>query len=131
MTTATHSPLSQLHAALLELHRSLLAIVRAGYEKEHGAVASAGAMLQLVINDEAFAWLRPLSALLVDLDDVKIVPDAAAARVAVEGLLSGENVFSKRYAEVLEATPAIAAQHGEVMRIVNRLPESLGVSASA
>ncbi len=126
MTTATTTQLqTQLHARLLELHRMLLALVRADYEKEHGAVPNAGAMLQLVINHEAFAWLRPLSTLLVELDDKDLVPDGAAARAAVEKLLRGGNAFSARYAQVLESTPEIAAEHGEVMRIVKNLPEPL------
>ena len=117
---------TQLHARLLELHRMLLALVRAEYEKEHGAVPNAGAMLQLVINHEAFAWLRPLSTLLVELDDKDLVPDGAAARAAVEKLLSSGNAFSARYAAVLEAaSPEIAAEHGEVMRILKGLPEPL------
>jgi hypothetical protein len=127
MTTATTqlSPLSQLHARLLELHRTLLGLVRATYEEEHGTIPNPGAMLQLVIGHEAFAWLRPLSKLLVDLDDKDLVPDAAAARVAVEGLLSGSNPFATRYAEALQSTPEVAAEHGEVMRIVKGLPETL------
>jgi hypothetical protein len=124
MTTHLAS-LSLLHARLLDLHRTLLELVRLAFEKEHGTVENAGALLQLVIGHEAFAWLRPLSRLLVDLDDREVVADAAAARVAVEQLMSGANVFAKRYAEVLASTPAVAAEHGEVMRILKSLPETL------
>ncbi len=116
---------TQLHARLLELHRMLLALVRVDYEKEHGPVANPGAMLQLVIGHEAFAWLRPLSKLLVDLDDEDLVPDAGAARAAVERLMSAGNVFWERYSEVLQSTPAVALEHAEVMRIVKGLPETL------
>jgi len=88
-------------------------------------VPNAGAMLQLVIGDQAFAWLRPLSTLLVELDDKDLVPDAVAARAAVERLMSSGNAFSAHYLAVLQSTPSIAAEHAEVMRIVNGLPRPL------
>ena len=122
----TTPAITQLHARLLELHRTLLALVRAEYEKEHGPIPNAGAMLQLVIGHDAFAWLRPLSRLLVDLDDKDIVPDDVAARAAVEKRLLGVgNPFWDRYSKLLESTPAIATEHAEVMRLVQGLPEAL------
>lgn len=112
---------TELHASLLSLHSALLALARTEYEDEHGAVPHPGAMLALVIGHDTFAWLRPLSRLLVDLDDAKLVPDAAAARAAVERLMSPGNPFSDRYLGVLVDNPDVAATHGEVMRIANRL----------
>ena len=39
------------------------------YELDRGRVASAGHLLQLVINDPWFAWLHALSGLIVRIDE--------------------------------------------------------------
>lgn len=118
------STTTQLHSGLLELHGALLALVRAEYERVHGVIQGSGAMLQLVLGDEAFAWLRPLSKLLVDLDDPDVVRDAAAARAAVERLLGAGSAFGDRYRTMLDAHPDLAAEHAHVMRVVRNLPAS-------
>ncbi len=55
--------------ALLVLHKKLLEAERARYERTHGRVPGPGALLQLVLNDPWFAWLRPLSAFVVQVDE--------------------------------------------------------------
>ncbi len=116
------TPTAVLHSQLLELHRTLLELVKVEYERGHGKVANASALLQLVIHDEAFAWLRPLSKLLVDLDDKDVIADASAARAAVEGLFATAT-FADAYQPALQAHPDLSFQHGEVMRITKGLPE--------
>jgi hypothetical protein len=65
----TSTPANVLHSRLLDLHKQLLDLVRADYEREHGPIGGPGPLLQLVTQDPAFAWLRPLSMLLVEMDD--------------------------------------------------------------
>ena len=121
MSTATSA---LLHTRLLDLHRQLLAVVKTEYERGSGSVAHPGELLQLVIGHPAFAWLRPLSKLLVDLDDKDVVPDAAAARAATEALFR-EGLFHDSYLPLVQSDPALSVEHGEVMRIVKGLPEKL------
>ena len=61
--------LGQVRRALLDLHKALIERERAAYEKAHGAV-SPGEMLQLLIRDEAFSWLHPISELIVRVDEL-------------------------------------------------------------
>ncbi len=82
------SVIDALHARLLELHKTLMDGARAEYERENGPIPNAGAFLQLLINHDDFAWLRPLSGLLVELDDPKLTPDAASAKAKVEKLFA-------------------------------------------
>lgn len=114
--------MATLHSRLLELHRLLLEAVRLDYERTHGRVESPGQLLQLVIGDEAFAWLHPLSELLVQLDDPEVVPDAATARARVEALLAGGTAFHAPYVEALQSVPAVVLAHADVMRALEALP---------
>jgi len=111
-----------LHAHLLAHHKLLLDATRAEYEREQGPVASAGAFLQLLIRDDAFAWLRPLSGLLVELDDPKLTPDAATARTKVERLFGPETpAFHPRHLQVLAKLPEAARSHEQALQMVAAL----------
>jgi hypothetical protein len=119
---AVVSPKDQLIHALLELHRELLGIARAEYEVTNGPIGGAGAFLQLLTQDEAFAWLRPLSMLIVELDDPEVLAKVGGPRVLGEAAFKPGNAFSDRYGPVLAATPSLAAAHGEAMRALKALP---------
>ncbi len=119
---AVVSPKDQLIHALLELHRELLAIARAEHEAAHGPIGGAGAFLQLLTQDEAFAWLRPLSMLIVELDDPEVLAKVGGPRALGEAAFAPGNAFSDRYAPILETTKSLAAAHGEAMRALKALP---------
>ena len=65
------------HARCSNLHKVLLDDTRAAYEMDRGRVGSNATLLQLVINDPWFAWLHPLSELVVRIDET-LQPDAPA-----------------------------------------------------
>ena len=58
--------LQDLRTRLLHLHKTLLEMERLNFEKKSGRVTP-GELLQLVINDPQFAWLRTISALVVEI----------------------------------------------------------------
>ena len=58
-----------LHSVLLRLHKALLDSERTAYELVHGTIPAAAAFLQLLINDPWFQWLRPITTLLVAIDE--------------------------------------------------------------
>lgn len=111
-----------LHARLLGLHKMLLDLVRAEYEREHGPVGGPGPLLQLVTQDPAFAWLRPLSMLLVEMDDADEVARAGGVRALVDAVFRPGNVFSDRYQGVMTSRPEVARAHAEAMRMLEALP---------
>src|SRR3954470_21698608 len=66
------SPKDQLSAVrnqLLRLHKILLELERQRYERTNGRINDMFQLLNLTINDPAFAWLRPLSAFIVEIDE--------------------------------------------------------------
>ena len=122
--------LSELRARLLSLHKVLLDDARAAYEMDRGRIASTANLLQLVINDPWFAWLHPLSELVVRIDET-IEPespateaDGAALVDQVERLLapseSGET-FARRYFEALQRQPSVVLAHADVRRALKAM----------
>ena len=100
--------------ALLDLHRTLIAEERTGYERRAGQV-SAAIFLRVLIEDEAYAWLRPLSALIVRMDDEE--EDAAALLAETRALVRPDftgTPFQTRYAWLIEQSPDVAYAHGVV-----------------
>lgn len=77
-------------AEALGLHKKLIDAARLRYEALYGAVEGPGEMLRLVAFDPEFAWLRPLTRLILDMDDrleseAPVTPvDALRVRAAVE-----------------------------------------------
>src|SRR5579864_7323189 len=70
MTTTDTSRLDTLRPALLQLHKTLLDAQRVRYERDNGRVESRGELLDLVLKDPSFEWLRVLSALIARLDEL-------------------------------------------------------------
>src|SRR6266567_1951426 len=108
LSAETRTRLAQLRVRLLALHKALLDDARVAYELDRGRIPSAGVLLQLVINDPWFAWLRQLSVLVVRIDEmtgpdsVATEADARALFEHVDRLLmpaESEEPFARRYDE--------------------------------
>lgn len=112
--------------ALIKLHKALIDSERIGYEQTFGAVGTTGDFLQLVIRDPWFAWLRPVSELIVGIDEAldaeepisaraleKFVTTARALLVATE---TGEG-FSKHYYEALQRDPDVVLAQGAMTKL--------------
>lgn len=122
----TRERLRRVRGALLVLHKALLDRERTAYESVHGQVSS-GELLQLVINDEQFAWLRSFSALIVRVDEMlderEPATDAdadallAEARALLKPAEEGTD-FERRYYAALHGEPEIVLAHREVTRLL-------------
>src|SRR5262245_66545123 len=66
---AVRQPLQELRDALLDLHKVLIDSERAVYETNVGPIDSPHHFLQLLSSDPWFAWLRPVSQLIVAMDE--------------------------------------------------------------
>jgi hypothetical protein len=117
--------------AMRDVHRSLIDFSRERYELVHGAVRTRGELLGLLLGDEAFAWLGPLSGLIAEIDDLAardVAPNEAdmeETRALVEALTSSSddpNAFGSRYIALLASEPRVAMHHGELRAAVQALP---------
>lgn len=113
---------------LRHLHRTLLQSAQADYVRDNALSREIGPgeLLMLAITDGSFAWLRSLSELMADIDDLaeqktSLDNDEArsAIRNAVEHLLSPPgseqpSAFAERYWRYVHENPEIAMAHGAV-----------------
>ena len=119
------SRLQAMRNALLSLHKALVDSERVEYEKVIGQVQSPNHFLQLLLNDPWFAWLSPLSQLIVSIDealDAKTPLSNASVEALVKqsnGLLVASETgsgFSKHYYEALQRDPDVVLAHAEATR---------------
>ena len=117
--------LVDLRVGLLRLHKALLDMERNGFERAHGSVNS-GELLQLVLNHEQFAWLRMVSALVVQIDET-LDADEAITDADVINLIAGvrqlftasENKeFSDKYQAALQQEPEVVMAHSALMKLL-------------
>ena len=122
---STLQRLRELRSKLLHLHKTLLEMERADFERNFGRVTS-GELLQLVINHPQFAWLRQISALVVQMDEM-LAAEEPATLSNVQGLLaqasllftsSTDEVFKEKYQAALQREPAAVVAHSEVTKLL-------------
>jgi hypothetical protein len=118
--------------ALLGVHKALLDEERVRYERTHGRLESNYQLLHLVISDPWFAWLHPVSELVVQIDVLMEArqpapPGTADAllRQARELLNPDESAegFPRKYHLALQEAPAVVLAHGEAMRRLESSPQ--------
>jgi len=127
----TTNDLKALSARLVALHAALVDYQRQDYEEAHGPTKPAE-LLRLLIADAHFAWLRPLSRVIAEIDEA-LDPRAAANAAdgtpgvdvgrffqATERLLrSGEiGAFEIKYREALQRSPELIMAHANVVKIL-------------
>jgi len=125
--TTIQQRLQQLRNALLDLHKALIDTERVNYEKTVGAIQSPNHFLQLLIRDPWFAWLHPLSLLIVALDEAldekeALTPASFNVLVNQTRLLlvapeDGEG-FSKQYFAALQRDPGVVLAHADVAKLL-------------
>ena len=110
--------MNELRQRLLELHKVLVDVEREGYERGRGRMTD-GEFLKALIDDPAFAWLAPLTALIVRLDELESDGLPAEYRGEIKRLLKPDDLgsaFQRRYHELLQRSPDALVAHGAVMR---------------
>ena len=132
--TANRQPLQELRDALLELHKALIESERTVYETNVGPIQSPHHFLQLLANDPWFAWLRPISQLIVAMDEAldaeePLTSDGVDALMneSVFLLIPAERggEFGERYMAALQRDPHVVLTHAKVAkRIGSKKPQA-------
>lgn len=119
--------LTQLREALLHLHKALVDSERVSYEQNIGTIPSPNHFLQLLTNDPWFAWLHPISELIVTIDEAldkkaktPLTAELAAALVKQTATLlvaseTGEG-FPRHYFDALQRDPDVVMAHAEAAK---------------
>jgi hypothetical protein len=123
--------LTDLRRALLPLHKTLLEWERKIYEREHGRKMGAGELLQIIMTAPQFAWLRPISEVIVRIDQAldEEAPDTAvdvdAIIIQARRLVAPdqtEKPYAQRYLTALQEVPDVVVAHGKVTAILKENP---------
>lgn len=117
--------LRALSERLLRLHRLLLDRERFAYESRYGAVPPHD-LFNLLLNDEAFAWLRPLSQMVARIDELvdgkEPLAEDDATRVLrdAHALLKSDarGAFHDKYRDALQESPDVVMAHADVSKIL-------------
>lgn len=117
--------LRELSRALIPLHRNLIEAAKQDYAADHGPLLPTQ-LLRLLGEDPFFAWLKPVTSLIVDIDEMAQVDFEAAdaARIAerVEALFDAtRGEFSLQYIPILQRSVDVAMEHAAVRQAVAKL----------
>jgi hypothetical protein len=117
--------LDPLRKGLLDLHKALVDSERITYEQTIGAIRSPNEFLQLLTNDPWFAWLRPLSQLIVAMDEAMeekepltaVAADAFFSQTRALLVVSEEGEgFARHYFDALQRDPDVVLAHAEMAK---------------
>jgi hypothetical protein len=122
--------LFDLRKSLLHLHKTLLDWERSAYERVHGRVPSSE-LLKATMEDPQFAWLRPISELIVRIDEsvdtepqngpVDVAAIVARARAATAADETG-TPHAQRYHAALQEHPDAVFAHRGVANVLKTRP---------
>lgn len=113
-------------------HKLLLDYEKRIYEKTYGRVEGPYQLLGLAMNDPQFAWLRAMSAEMVNLDEVRAnkegvtESDLRLVGTRLRALMTEDRSptdFQKRYEEAKAEDPAILLAHRELMKTLPEAPD--------
>jgi|SRR5690606_17511426 len=111
---------------LLKLHKTMLDLERGLYEGIHGQ-QTAGQFLNILLENEDFAWLRRFSLLIVEIDELfdqkdgiaEEDLDAAQAKVAeLVSMEGGDDYFEDKYKYALQHSVEAASLQSELRSLV-------------
>lgn len=119
--------LTELSKTLTNLHKSLIESEKTGYENSFGTIDTPAEFLQLLMNDPWFAWMRPISELIAEMDEAvdskegPVTPELTDRFVhRTHRLLTptetGEG-FGRHYYDALQRDPEVVLSHGLISRM--------------
>ena len=118
--------LGDLRRALLRLHKVLLDWERGGYERIHGRQSS-GDLLKALLDDPQFSWLRPMSQLIVRIDEIlseqtpPMRNDVETVVSQVRALTSPNEAgtsYERRYDMALQEHPDAVFAHRDLIALL-------------
>ena len=122
--------LTDLRQALLPLHKTLLEWERKAYERVHGRM-SGGELLRVIVAHPQFAWLHPVSELIVRIDET-LDAEAPDTTVDIDAIVAqarrvvapdeAEKRYAERYLAALQEVPEAVIAHGRVTSLLKDLP---------
>jgi hypothetical protein len=133
MSDNAQARLKKIRDALLALHKALIEAERVSYEQTIGRITSPNRFLELLLHDPWFAWLQPISQLIVAMDDALEEKEAPLSEAAVDAMANQTRLLlqvseegdgsSKHYFEALQRDPGVVLAHADIAKLVNLHPK--------
>jgi len=127
ITEKTRQQLTSIRQVLLRLHKTLLEFERQAYERAHDRISNSYQFLQLVMSDPWFAWLRQLSELIVEIDELLAAREGAGdstalalmeqSRILLTPAESGSE-FQRKYFAAMQQSPEVVVAHSEFANLL-------------
>jgi hypothetical protein len=127
LTAESRERLTRVRTVMLRVHKTLLDFEREGYERAHGKISNSYEFLQLVMADAWFAWLRQLSELIVEMDELLAAKESPNESTAV-ALIQQANLlltpseaggeFQKKYFAAMQQSPEVVLAHSEFANLL-------------
>ena len=120
--------LRQLSRLLLPLHRALIEAAKSEYAFAYGPVDQPTQLLRLLNEHSFFAWLRPLTTLIVDIDETARQDfqraDFEKILARVQEMFGGEgrSEFGSRYVPLLQQSVELAIAHAALKKFLEAPP---------
>src|SRR4051812_7855315 len=131
MKDSERALLGNIRKALLNLHKTLLDWERAAYERQHGR-RTAGELLNALMSEPQFAWLRPVSELIVRIDESLEIDAMEGPEIDVEAILAqvrtlvspdpAGTAYAQRYYTALQEHPDAVITHRAVTTLLKDGP---------
>lgn len=124
---ARRSALREVSRVLIPLHRALIDAAKDDYAFAFGQVPQPTALIRLLNEDTFFAWLKPITALIVEIDEMTrrdfetADADAIAARVDALFGSTPDRGFAEKYVPILQRSVDVAANHAAVRKALAKL----------
>jgi len=122
LTDRTKEQLRSVRGVLLSLHKTLLDYEREAFEREQGKISNSYEFLNLVMSDPWFAWLRRLSELIVEMDELLASRESprestgsaliSQSQILLTPLESGDE-FQRKYFAAMQQSPEVVLAHAE------------------
>ena len=114
---------------LLPLHKALIDAASVAYSESGREISGPTHRLQLLQEDPFFAWIRPLTSLIVEIDTLARIDFAEEDIAGVAGKLErlfgseADMEFSERYLPLLQTEVDVAIGHAAMRQALLKLVE--------
>ena len=124
---AQRAALRDVSRLLMPLHRALIEAAKDDYAFAFAPVEQPTHLLRLLNDDPFFAWLKPITALIVDIDEMSRRDFEPAEIASIAGRLdamfgpSATAEFANQYVPILQRSVDVAVSHAALRNAVARL----------
>ena len=111
---------------LMGLHRHLINATKEDFAFATGATPGPGELLRLLTDDPFFAWLKPMTSLIVEIDELARIDFEPEAPLALGRRLAAmfdttEGEFASHYVPILQREVEATIAHAALRGVMGRL----------